>query len=286
MESRRSGQSLAKSINSLLGLKTHLTSSWADSVCNIIKDLPSEEPHKGSQTKYPDYNTKSSFESNDAEVGTTSNIKDLTSKEPSSDSQVKCLNFDGKGSSEKEDIDMNFLSVLNTHLSQLNLQRRHALNEILDIKGNIRVFCRIRPIITEEKSGYLGHVVASDSSNVVLKLDNNKNKSYSFDKVFHQGSSQDEVFSEIEPVIKSVIDGYNVCIFAYGQTGTGKSFTMEGKPDSPGVVPRAIEALFKQVEDTSHSFLLTFSMLEIYMGSLRDLLVPQMNKSTDPITKW
>nr|DAD42018.1 TPA_asm: hypothetical protein HUJ06_000248 [Nelumbo nucifera] len=211
MESRRSGQSLAKSINSLLGLKTHLTSSWADSVCNIIKDLPSEEPHKGSQTKYPDYNTKSSFESNDAEVGTT-----------------------------------NELSVLNTHLSQLNLQRRHALNEILDIKGNIRVFCRIRPIITEEKSGYLGHVVASDSSNVVLKLDNNKNKSYSFDKVFHQGSSQDEVFSEIEPVIKSVIDGYNVCIFAYRQTGTGKSFTMEGKPDSPGVVPRAIEALFKQ----------------------------------------
>ncbi|XP_042479638.1 kinesin-like protein KIN-14B isoform X2 [Macadamia integrifolia] len=81
------------------------------------------------------------------------------------------------------------------------------------------------------------------------------------------------------------MDGYNVCIFAYGQTGTGKTFTMEGKPDCPGIVPRAIDELFKQAVDSNHSFLFTFSMLEIYMGNLRDLLVPQMTKPTDRFTK-
>lgn len=142
------------------------------------------------------------------------------------------------------------------------------------IAGNIRVFCRIRPISMGENFGRLRPVIAKDSSNVLLKLADNKSKNYSFDKVFHPGSSQgawisttslcdfisfmyspeiksrrimshqlelygyklwnefygcnfsDEVFSEVEPVIKSVLDGYNACIFAYGQTGTGKSFTM------------------------------------------------------------
>lgn len=65
-----------------------------------------------------------------------------------------------------------------------------------------------------------------DSNGIVLNFTENKTKLYNFDQVFHPDSSQDEVFSEIEPVIKSALDGYNVCILAYGQTGTGKTFTM------------------------------------------------------------
>ncbi|KAH9788945.1 kinesin-like protein KIN-14T [Citrus sinensis] len=130
-----------------------------------------------------------------------------------------------------------------------------------------------------ENFGRLRPVIAKDSSNVLLKLADNKSKNYSFDKVFHP----DEVFSEVEPVIKSVLDGYNACIFAYGQTGTGKSFTMEGTPDSPGIVPRAIEAIFKQAMESNHAFRISFSMLEIYLGSLKDLLVTQPTKATDPL---
>ncbi|KAJ7009346.1 hypothetical protein NC653_000113 [Populus alba x Populus x berolinensis] len=167
------------------------------------------------------------------------------------------------------------LTVLNNHINQLNIKRRQILNEFLDLKGNIRVFCRIRPIAF--------------------------------------GENLDEVFTEVEPIIKSVIDGYNACIFAYGQTGTGKTFTMspngthyaedknstwikvfnlrltlltEGSADTTGIVPRAIEALFKQAVDCNHAFLISFSMLEIYMGHLKDLLVPKPTKATDPMPPW
>ncbi|KAL4319524.1 hypothetical protein GQ457_18G004820 [Hibiscus cannabinus] len=175
-----------------------------------------------------------------------------------------------------------------THcINQLNTQRRQLLHDLLNLKGNIRVFCRVRPLTLAENIGGglgfgLGHVVALDTSNLLLELGNNKSKRYTFDSVFH-GSSQDGVFSEVEPVIKSVLDGYNACIFAYGQTGTGKTFTMEGTSESPGIVPRTIQTLFKQAEDSNHNFLITFSMLEIYLGNLRDLLVPQAMRSTDPL---
>ncbi|XP_058001634.1 kinesin-like protein KIN-14T isoform X2 [Hevea brasiliensis] len=176
------------------------------------------------------------------------------------------------------------VDALTGRINQLNIQRRQLLNHYLDLKGNIRVFCRISPITIGENLGRLRPVVAVDSSNVLLNLADNKSKNYSFDRVFHPDSSQDEVFSEVEPVIKSVLDGYNACIFAYGQTGTGKTFTMEGRSDAPGVVPRTFQELFKQAVESNHSFLIRFSMLEIYMGNLRDLLVPKPTRATDPIS--
>ncbi|KAJ4972001.1 hypothetical protein NE237_005100 [Protea cynaroides] len=199
MESRKSVQNLAQSIHSLLGLKTHLTSGWADSVCNIIKKLPSEDSRDGSQIKCQNYNSENSNENKDVDNGAA----------------VSKLYDD--------------LAALTANLSELNLKKRQALNDFLDLK--------------------------------------------------------DEVFSEVAPVIKSVMDGFNVCIFAYGQTGTGKTFTMEGKPDCPGIVPHAIKELFNEAGESNHSFLFTYSMLEIYMGNLRDLLVPRMKKPTDRITK-
>ncbi|XP_021595030.1 kinesin-like protein KIN-14T isoform X2 [Manihot esculenta] len=176
------------------------------------------------------------------------------------------------------------LDALTSRINKLNVDRRQLLNRFLDLKGNIRVFCRIRPITMAENFGRLRPAVAADSSTVLLKLADNKSKNYSFDRVFHPGSSQDEVFSEVEPVIKSVLDGYNACIFAYGQTGTGKTFTMEGTPNAPGVVHRTFQALFKQAVDSNHSFLIRFSMLEIYLGNLKDLLVPQPTRATDPLS--
>ncbi|KAG5630887.1 hypothetical protein H5410_002604 [Solanum commersonii] len=173
------------------------------------------------------------------------------------------------------------VEVLYDCIKKLNVQRRKLLNDLFDLKGNIRVFCRIRPIsIGNQKS-----VEALDSNEMIINLVDNKSKIYSFDKVFHPSSSQGEVFSEIEPIIKSALDGYNACIFAYGQTGTGKTFTMEGTEEFPGVVPRAIEALFKHAADSNHAFLFSFSMLEIYMGYLKDLLTPhsQTTKSIFPL---
>jgi len=82
------------------------------------------------------------------------------------------------------------------------------------------------------------------------------------------------VFSETVPVVRSVMDGFDVCIFAYGQTGTGKTFTMEGIPENRGVNYRALEELFRMSEKRSASVTYTFSVsiLEVYNEKIRDLL--------------
>ncbi|KAK9273189.1 hypothetical protein L1049_017996 [Liquidambar formosana] len=253
MESRKSVRNLVESLHSLLGFKAHFTSSWVNSVCDIIKNLPSEVPPDDCTSTPGNFEKTGSHHIEAGDLGTViSKIEDE-------------------------------IAASSYHINQLNIQRRQVLNDFLDLKGNIRVFCRVRPITLGQNFDHLRPVIALDSSNLLLKLADNKSRSYSFDRVFHPGSSQDEVFSEVEPVIKSVLDGYNACIFAYGQTSTGKTFTMEGTPDCPGVVPRAIEALFKQAVDSNHEFLLSFSMLEIYLGKLRDLLIPQSTKATDPM---
>ncbi|CAO2198421.1 unnamed protein product [Urochloa humidicola] len=233
-------QSLPDTLSSLMGFNKYLTPSWIKSVSHIIKELSPTE----AKTKVM--------------VQTTQNVGPDDAE------------LDAKVAKIQDE-----LVSLNAHLKQITLQRRESLNNYLDLKGNIRVFCRVRPFHHEES--YQSRTLFTlDESNVFLKVAETKIKQYKFDKVFNQCSTQGDVFAEVEPVIKSALDGYNVCIFAYGQTGSGKTYTMEGKPTATelGVIPRGIQALFDRVSESNRRFLLTFSMLEIYMGNLRDLLVP------------
>ncbi|ERN16880.1 kinesin-like protein KIN-14U isoform X1 [Amborella trichopoda] len=163
------------------------------------------------------------------------------------------------------------LVELRSKQSSLEEKRREALNKLLDIKGSIRVFCRIRPFLSHERKKSFGPIV-SGSEKVLIGSTGNR-KEYILDRVFTQDASQDLVFMEVEPILRSALDGHNVCIFAYGQTGTGKTFTMEGTAECPGIVPQALELLFHQASlDESISFSFGLSMLEVYMGNLRDLL--------------
>lgn len=72
-----------------------------------------------------------------------------------------------------------------------------------------------------------------------------------------------------------MLDGYNVCIFAYGQTGTGKTFTMEGTEEARGVNYRTLEELFRIIEEREGLFRyeLTVSVLEVYNEQIHDLLL-------------
>lgn len=83
-----------------------------------------------------------------------------------------------------------------------------------------------------------------------------------------------DVFADASPMVISVLDGYNVCIFAYGQTGTGKTFTMEGNEENRGVNYRTLEELFKIAKERSETFTydISVSVLEVYNEQIRDLL--------------
>ncbi|KDO53342.1 hypothetical protein CISIN_1g006540mg [Citrus sinensis] len=157
---------------------------------------------------------------------------------------------------------------------RLDEKRREALNKILDIKGCIRVFCRVRSFLVTGRR-VIHEPVLTELEKVVVRSGGSK-KEFGFDKVFNQAASQEDVFVEVEPILRSALDGHNVCVLAYGQTGTGKTFTMDGTSDQPGIVPRALEELFRQAAlDNSSSVTFSMSMLEVYMGSVRDLLAPK-----------
>ncbi|KAH9329330.1 hypothetical protein KI387_001438, partial [Taxus chinensis] len=177
------------------------------------------------------------------------------------------------------------LDALKSHLRVSGNKRRDALNRILDLKGSIRVFCRTRPFLVNETRARPGPTVAPQWEKVMIKA-LGRNKEFHFDKVFLPEATQEDVFTEVEPILRSALDGHNVCIFAYGQTGSGKTYTMEGRQDSPGVVPRTIQELFRQAAlDGTSTFTFTYSMVEVYMRCLQDLLVHRPTRFTDPSPK-
>ena len=100
--------------------------------------------------------------------------------------------------------------------------RRQLFNQVQELKGNIRVYCRVRPLSSREVDDQV-NVVQFPEDGALRVTEEEKKKSYNFEfeKVFKPGTTQDQVFTEVEELIVSVMDGYNVCIFAYGQTGSG-----------------------------------------------------------------
>ncbi|BAT95053.1 hypothetical protein LR48_Vigan10g090000 [Vigna angularis] len=166
-------------------------------------------------------------------------------------------------------------------------ERRRLYNEVIELKGNIRVFCRCRPLNASEIANGSASVVnfesSSDNELQVICAESSK-KQFKFDHVFGPEDNQEAVFQQTKPIVTSVLDGYNVCIFAYGQTGTGKTFTMEGTPEHRGVNYRTLEELFRITDERNGTmkYELSVSMLEVYNEKIRDLLV---ENSTQPTKK-
>ncbi|KAL2980512.1 hypothetical protein AAZX31_13G233200 [Glycine max] len=169
--------------------------------------------------------------------------------------------------------------------------RKKLHNTILELKGNIRVFCRVRPLLPDDGPG-TDMVVSYPTSTEALGrgielLQSGQKYPFTFDKVFNHEASQQDVFTEISQLVQSALDGYKVCIFAYGQTGSGKTYTMMGRPDAPdlkGLIPRSLEQIFEisqSLKDQGWTFKMQASVLEIYNETLRDLLSSNRSSGID-----
>ncbi|EFO61004.1 Kinesin-14 [Giardia lamblia P15] len=193
-----------------------------------------------------------------------------------------------------------------------NKQRKTLHNTLEEMKGSIRVIVRMRPMLQHEKEelktskfksfNYRNAFIFKDEHTLQLKLPygvaSQENYSFDFYKILDETKTQEDVFHDMSHLLKSVIDGYNVCVLAYGCTGSGKTFTLIGddsetavaesvvmsmQKDSEeknpyerlGLLPRSIVELFNLIEaDTSQSqrYELKCAMIEHYLDNILDLL--------------
>uniref|UniRef100_A0A8C9Y491 Kinesin-like protein n=1 Tax=Sander lucioperca TaxID=283035 RepID=A0A8C9Y491_SANLU len=139
---------------------------------------------------------------------------------------------------------------------------------------NIKVLCRFRPLNQSEILRGDQFIPKFQSDDTVLV----GGKSYVFDRVFPTNTTQEQVYNTCaKQIVKDVLGGYNGTIFAYGQTSSGKTHTMEGKlhdPHQMGIIPRIAEDIFNHIfaMDENLEFHIKVSYFEIYMDKIRDLL--------------
>uniref|UniRef100_A0A3Q3W9Q6 Kinesin-like protein n=1 Tax=Mola mola TaxID=94237 RepID=A0A3Q3W9Q6_MOLML len=151
-----------------------------------------------------------------------------------------------------------------------------------DAECNIKVLCRFRPLNKSE-------IIRGDKFIPIFQGEDTVifgGKSYVFDQVFPTNTTQEQVYNvSAKEIVKDVLRGYNGTIFAYGQTSSGKTHTMEGSlhdPKGMGIIPRISGDIFEHIfaMDENLEFHIKVSYFEIYMDKIRDLLDAQINECT------
>ncbi|XP_067933165.1 kinesin-like protein klp-3, partial [Watersipora subatra] len=156
------------------------------------------------------------------------------------------------------------------------LHRKLLYNKLQELNGNIRVFARCR---FDPRTRCILNF--PNDEDITLNDVRGNKQTFTFDRVYSPETSQEQVFEETRAIITSCVDGYNVCIIAYGQTGAGKTHTMMGPSDDVGVNIRAIQELLRLTnERESIDYQLSVSMVEIYNEVIHDLLTSQCNVVT------
>ncbi|XP_063281883.1 centromere-associated protein E [Pelobates fuscus] len=141
----------------------------------------------------------------------------------------------------------------------------------------VQVCVRVRPLIQREHGDQLNLLWRAEKSKI-SQIDGTK--SFNFDRVFHSNETTSQVYQEMAiPIIRSVLHGYHGTIFAYGQTSSGKTYTMMGTTDSVGIIPQAVQDIFKIIQEIpNREFLLRVSYMEIYNETVTDLLCDDRKK--------
>ena len=182
-----------------------------------------------------------------------------------------------------------YLELHQKYFSEMR-ERRKLHNYIQDLKGNIRVMCRIRPMLAKERKKLTPaqlktDCISSPEEHLVSAYTEypGRTSTFEFDRVFMERDTQDMIYEEVSPLLVSALDGYNICIMAYGQTGSGKTYTMDGGDGGieGGVVQRALADLFAlardRVNSRAYEYTISMSIVEIYNQQVRNLLSPKVS---------
>jgi len=174
----------------------------------------------------------------------------------------------------------------------LEAQRRKLSNQVQELRGNVRVFARLRPFLPNDKKRAdeeSAITVGMDLVSMTLqdptkpKTDKAGKFPFSFDRSFAAHEGQEKIFEDVSEFVQSALDGYNVTLFSYGQTGSGKTHSMQGSGHEAmrGIIPRSIEQVGTtktNLEAQGWTFSMQVTFVEVYNEVLRDLL----NESETP----
>ncbi|KAK1835925.1 P-loop containing nucleoside triphosphate hydrolase protein [Podospora conica] len=165
------------------------------------------------------------------------------------------------------------------------MERRVLFNKYQELKGNIRVMCRVRPVIDQTEGDEAKLSFPDLKTSAQIEVTGSEEKSslgvisrkvipFEFDRVFAPSVQNEDIFGEISQLVQSALDGYNVCIFCYGQTGSGKTYTMSS---ADGMIPRATHMIYETItklKEKSWTYTMEGSFVEVYNEDLNDLLTP------------
>ncbi|KAK2400964.1 Kinesin-like protein KIN-5C [Trifolium repens] len=158
---------------------------------------------------------------------------------------------------------------------------------------NVQVLLRCRPFSEDELRTNAPQVVTCNDYNREVSVSQNVagkhfDRVFTFDKVFGPSAKQKDLYDQaVIPIVNEVLEGFNCTIFAYGQTGTGKTYTMEGDskktksgpngelPAEAGVIPRAVKQIFDTLEGQNAEYSVKVTFLELYNEEITDLLAPE-----------
>ncbi|KAI5300963.1 kinesin-like nuclear fusion protein [Ascosphaera pollenicola] len=164
--------------------------------------------------------------------------------------------------------------------------RRKLHNQVQELKGNIRVFCRVRPPLEKEPTDDIARIEYPDAEvgdreisvqgpeeRTAMGTLTTRTHGFEFDRVFGPAATNEAIFEEISQLVQSALDGYNVCIFCYGQTGSGKTYTMGSADD--GMIPRAVRQIFTTKQELAGRgwvYELEGCFVEVYNENIHDLI--------------
>lgn len=247
--------------------------------CDGLRDALEREKH-----------LKGSLQTNIAELSASNTT--LDAKINSLRSQVEFLESDSKAQSDSfASMEARLQEALaaaeeaRQKLVKEETERRVLFNKYQELKGNIRVMCRVRPSTDDDGSEQAGIsypdektsteiLLAGPEERSSLGVVSRKNYPFEFDRVFTPAVQNEEIFGEISQLVQSALDGYNVCIFCYGQTGSGKTYTMSSED---GMIPRATHMIYDtmtKLKEKSWEYTMEGSFVEVYNEELNDLLTP------------